>query len=231
MVVELNATLVEKKDLTHNTKLFFLQLDDSFSFIPGQFIMVNADPSDRSLSRAFSIASLPNDQNILELCIKILPTGKVSSLLDALPLKSRLSVKGPFGHFILRSKEKELVFIAAGTGIAPFRSILHSLAKGNSKTPISLFYRFKSDADKLFYGELEALKQKLPQLKIVYSVSNPSPAWSGESVRIHECITKYIKNPEKKDVYICGPPMMVQETIPALVGLGFNSDTIYKEAW
>tara|TARA_Y100000310_G_scaffold334233_1_gene413477 strand:+ start:10472 stop:11161 length:690 start_codon:yes stop_codon:yes gene_type:complete len=229
--METEATLIEKKDLTHDTKLFFLQLDNSLSFSPGQFVMVNVDKSDKTLSRAFSIASLPNDENIIELCIKILPHGTVSLLFDSLPLQSRLSVKGPLGPFSVRSKEKELVFIAAGTGIAPIRSMLFSLAKENSKTPISLFYRFKSDADKLFYGELEALKQKLPQLKIIYSVSNPSPAWSGESVRIHECIKKYINNPENKDVYICGPPMMVQDTIPALVELGFNTNTIYKEAW
>jgi len=155
----------------------------------------------------------------------------VSSRLDKLEINTKVFMKGPYGQFIPRSSEREVVFVAAGTGLAPIRAMLHDLAEKKCSVPLWLFYRFKSEADLLFYGELEALKQRLPTLKIIYSVSNPSPTWSGESMRIHECISKYIANPEKKCVYVCGPPLMVKETMPVLEKLGFDPEHMFKEAW
>ena len=233
MIIETQATLVNKQSLTQDTRLltFQVETEEEFSFTPGQFVMINVDPTDKKMTRAFSIASIPNEQDLIELCVKVIPNGAVSSQLDKINIHETVNMKGPYGSFMLQKPTRPIVLIACGTGIAPLRSMLRSLAEQQTQQPISLFFRFKTEADYLFHGEFEALKNKLPQLKLIPSVSTPSPTWEGETERIQHIITNHITDFANVDVYLCGPPEMVKDTIPALEKYGCPLGNIHKEAW
>lgn len=228
---DLEGALIAKKRLSSDVCLFTIRLvDKTFTFTPGQFMMLSMTP-DRGLARAFSICSPPSKKNILEFCMKILPKSVLSEKLDKIPLETKLYLKGPFGAFTLKPTKKDIVLIAGGTGIAPLRSMMSSLLEQNASNNIWLFYRFKNPEEYLFKEEWEAAVQQHKNFKLIPSLSNHHPSWNHETERIHDLITKYIKDPAKAECYICGPPPMVKDTLEALPKLGFAPESLHKEAW
>ena len=230
-IIETTGVLTEKKTLSPDTRLFIFRPKQEIAFQPGQFMMINPCPDDTTYKRAFSVASAPKKDKMIELCIKIVPDGKVSPLIDQLDLGSELWIKGPYGVFTLRPGEREIIFIAGGTGIAPFRSMLNQLASEKTTRKCWLFYRFKNPEDFLFKEEFLELAKKYSWFTFVSSLSNHANDWQHETKRIHDVIYNYIAEPKKHDVYVCGPPLMVKETIASLIEQGFDPEHIYKEAW
>ncbi len=94
-----------------------------------------------------------------------------------------------------------------------------------------LFYRFKNQEDFLFKEELENCAKENKKFTLVTSVSNPSTTWKGETERVHTIIKKYVSTAENKEIYICGPPQMVDETISNLLTQGFTKEQIHREVW
>ncbi len=119
------GTLTERKQLSADTSLFVIQLDRPITFIPGQFGMLSI-LNDQKEMKPFSFCSLPNS-SIVEFCVKIYPDGRFSPKLFEKEIGSTVEVKGPFGLFALKESTSDLIFIAAGTGIAPLRSIINFL--------------------------------------------------------------------------------------------------------
>ena len=128
-----DSTLVEIKDLTHNTKLFTLKVDseDRFEFEAGQFITLDLPIGEKKRDgwRSYSIANTSNDQNLIELCIVRLEGGAGTHyLFDIAEEGTNIRFKGPSGHFVLpEDKSKNIVCICTGTGIAPFRGMWQAL--------------------------------------------------------------------------------------------------------
>lgn len=229
--IETTGILKEKKILSPDTRLFIFQPKQDIAFQPGQFVMINPSPDDTTCKRAFSVASAPKKNHTLELCIRIVPDGRVSPMLDRLQQGSEIWMKGPYGVFTLRSSERDFIFIAGGTGIAPFRSMIHQLITNQTTKRCWLFYRFKNPEDFLFAEEFRQLATTHSWFTFVPSLSNHTPTWQHEKKRIHDVICNYIAEPKNYDVYVCGPPLMVKETIASLIEQGFDAEHIYKEAW
>lgn len=228
---EYEGTLTAKKKLAPIISLFTISVQDkSFSFAPGQFMMLSMTP-DRGLARAFSICSSPGKKNALEFCMKINQNSAVSEKLEQAAIETKVYLKGPFGMFALQPTTKEIVFIAGGTGIAPIRSMIQTLLQQDIKKRIWLFYRFKTQEEYLFKEELESFARQQKNFKLVLSVSNPAPEWRHETERVQSIIAKYIKDPGKAECYVCGPPPMVKDLMEELPDLGFMPDAIHKEAW
>lgn len=218
----IDAEILEVVKETDNVSLVRLSVKD-FQFKPGQWISLWCDDfleegTDKPLRRAFSIASLPGEY--LELCIA---RGKALSafLMDAKP-GTKVHFNGPFGLFCLNDA-KELMFLAGGTGVAPFRPMIHEALKKN--IPVTLIYSVRDEESIIYKEELEALTSN-PNFKLIITLTRQN--WDGETGRIPTFLEKYYK---PCDVYICGPPVMVESCETKLIELSLPKDKIHAEKW
>jgi len=223
------AEIKKIEQLAKDAKSITLEVKDTkiFSFTPGQFVMVAREDNPK-VRRAFSIASAQS-KNTFELCIREFPDGGLSTTLCKSREKDRLLIDGPYGNFTLRETEADLILIAAGTGIAPIRSMLQSVKDTNKK--IWLLYRFKDLSDYLYKNELEKIARENKNIQVIASTNKNGSEWTGETERIQNFFAKYITDINNKEVYICGPPDMVRDTIKYLEEFGFSKEQLHKEMW
>src|SRR5580693_718981 len=99
-----------------------------FGFVAGQWLSFKTNKADgEEIVRAYSIASAPYGDNSFALCLNRVQDGFMSNFLCDMKEGDEIGCQGPFGDFILRPPMRDTVFIATGTGIAPFRSMLRWL--------------------------------------------------------------------------------------------------------
>src|SRR5215475_14798748 len=147
--MEFDAVVTEIIPETADTKTLRCTRPADFDFLPGQFVNVTlALPGGQRVRRAYSIASSPLEPE-LDLTVRLLPGGLVSPILTNEVAKGdRLSLKGPYGRFVL--EDKRLVWIAGGSGIVPFRSMWRYIDQKALSTPFLLLYAVQ-DVDHLIY--------------------------------------------------------------------------------
>src|SRR6266403_6070749 len=126
----LDARVLRSTALSEFTKHIDLEVNGvtRFGFVPGQWLSVKANtPDGEEMTRAYSIASPPSENGHVSFCLNRVQDGFMSNHLCDLEEGAKIAFQGPFGDFILRPPLRDTVFIATGTGIAPFRSMLHWL--------------------------------------------------------------------------------------------------------
>jgi len=123
--------IVRSDRLTDNIIILELKLPEELNFKGGQFVLVYQKVGDRVENRAFSISSKPS-QKTIEILVRKYEDGKISPKLFELREGDKLKIRGPFGMFTVKEDLKEeVVFIAAGAGIAPLRSMIHEILENN----------------------------------------------------------------------------------------------------
>src|SRR5258706_1123710 len=132
----LQASLARSRPLSEFTKHLEFEVKGvpHFGFVPGQWLSLKASTLEgEEITRAYSIASPPADDARIAFCLNRVQDGFMSNHLCDLPEGGEITFQGPFGSFILRPPLRDTVFIATGTGIAPFRSMLHWLLADPSR--------------------------------------------------------------------------------------------------
>lgn len=229
-----SVTAVEQLSLDVRGFRCAFDTNSDFHFLAGQFVMVNLHDADKKpVRRAYSIASSPKNTKQIELCVKIYPEGKASTIFETMNIGQQLDIEGPYGKFTLHDATPELVFIGAGAGLAPLRSMIHHVFETGTKKKITLFFGFRSEHDFLYKEELTDLAKHHPNFKLIVSASQPqTTSWRNETGRINLVLPKYLKDTTPdKEFYICGPSAMVHDTIKALEDLGCKREQIYIDAW
>src|SRR5208282_2171993 len=124
------ARLVRSVALSELTKHLEFEMNghSRFGFVAGQWLSFKTDmPDGEEITRAYSIASPRSDDKRFALCLNRVQDGFMSNFLCDMKKGDEIRCQGPFGDFILRPPMRDTIFIATGTGIAPFRSMLHWL--------------------------------------------------------------------------------------------------------
>jgi len=197
---------VEK--LSDSTISFSIELDDpsALTFLPGQYVNVQIPGTD--LTRAYSFSSPPGSA-IASFVVRNVPNGRMSQYLsDVAKPGDAISFAGPNGSFYLREIKRPALFLAGGTGIAPFLSMLDYLAVAGSAQPIKMVFGVTNDMDLVAFERLDAVKSKLPGFEYRTVVA------SAESTHERKgYVTEHIEsdwlNSGDVDVYLCGPIAMV----------------------
>ena len=227
------TTKLTKVDvLNPSVKLFRFDFEKPFPFAAGQFVMIHlTDENGKAIKRAYSIASSPKNKNYIELCIRKVEGGNATSILFGLKEGDTVSISGPLGKFQLKENpDKDIIFVAGGTGIAPIRSMLHTLPIATMKNKFWFYFGINSLADYLFEEELKPFLA-LKNFKLVLVVKG-DPAWKGEKGFIsEEVMKKYTPNLSDKEIYMCGPPVMLRFIKAYLPNLGAKPEQIYIDAW
>lgn len=235
MAIETYTAQVESvKNLTHDVRRLDLKLIEpkAITFKPGQFISFEMpDPqTGRLLTRAYSIASQPSRSGVITLLFNLVSGGPGSSFLFHLTDGEKVQFKGPAGHFYLRDDpERELLFVASGTGIAPIRSMLLTNAERPDPRPATLFWGLRSQRDLYDQEELAELSRRAPTLTAITTLSRPEPGWSGESGRVLRLIEERISSVKNLAVYLCGNSAMIADVTTLLRKKGLCP--IYREKY
>ena len=235
MPIETFTAQVESiENLTHDVRRIDLRLIEpkTIAFKPGQFISFEMpDPqTGRLLTRAYSIASQPSRSGVITLLFNLVSGGPGSGFLFHLKAGEKTQFKGPAGHFYLREDpERELLFVASGTGIAPIRSMLLANAERSNPRPATLFWGLRSQRDLYDQEELAELTSQTPTLTVITTLSRPEPGWLGESGRVLRLIEERITSVKNLAVYLCGNSGMIADATSLLQKKGLCP--IYREKY
>lgn len=189
-----------------------LPAGESFQFRPGQYIdFLLADGQRRS----FSIANIPNEDNILELHVRLIPGGQFTGhVFSALKERDILRFEGPLGSFFLRHGPEEamrpIVFLASGTGFAPVRAIIEDMVARGIRRPVAL-YRGARELHQLYLQDIPPHWKQLTGFRYVQVLSGPAPeGWSGRCGRLPQAVMDDIPDLSGHEVYACGSPKMIE---------------------
>lgn len=192
-----------------STIILSLKLDnpEALNFLPGQY--VNLQVPGGGEHRAYSFSSKPGAAHVSFL-IRNVPSGRMSVWLThhAEP-GVRMLFMGPNGSFFLRPVERPVLMLAGGTGLAPLLSMLEVLAETGTNQPIHLIYGVTSDGDLVEIERLAALAARIPTLTWTSCVANPASAHPLKGYVTHHLTDAHL-NAGDCDVYLCGPPPMVE---------------------
>src|SRR5438128_7697089 len=131
----LNATLIKSVPLSSSAHhlTFRVESEEMLEFLPGQSIRIEVPIQGSSMPFPYSIASAPRGDNCFELCLRRGSKGSAAARLCELNEGMQVRSTRPRGVFVLQQPVSDAVFLAAGTGIAPIRSMLHWLQKNNDR--------------------------------------------------------------------------------------------------
>ncbi|KTB95214.1 NADH oxidase [Pseudomonas syringae ICMP 11293] len=180
-------------------------LDQAPAFLPGQYVNIAVPGGHQTRSYSFSSRPGATEASFL---IKQVPGGLMSTWLAAASTGEQVSMTGPLGSFYLRAVTRPLLFLAGGTGLAPFLAMLEVLAEQGETQQICLIYGVTRDQDLVMVDALQAFSDRLPNFSFVTCVADPAT--------VHPCqgyVTQHMSegalNTGDVDVYLCGPPPMV----------------------
>lgn len=231
------TTTIEKMaDLgVQETRHFKLAFEPGveFDFEAGQFlnILVPETAEHKALKRPYSIASPPIWKGYVDLCWKRVKDGIATNYLWTLKPGDKLQIQGPLGRFTARKPlPKTIIFISTGTGIAPFRSMMHTLLHEGADCDLLNIFGNRYEEDVLYKEEFEQLAAKHPNLRNVFTVSRPK-TWKGETQYVQHMLKKHIPDAREKHIYICGLTNMINEVVAAATEMGFAKEQIFYEKY
>jgi ferredoxin-NADP reductase len=228
------ATVEGVTDFGNDTRHFDLAFEPGqrMNFIPGQFVAVLCPKDGKVIRRAYSIASPPEEDRGLALIVKLVQGGVVTTWFWSLKRGDKIRVHGPFGRFVLPERiDFDVAFVAVGTGIAPFRSMIRHLLPRGFERRIQLLFGTRYESSIPYHEEWLDLAMRYPGFSYVPTISRPSPSWTGERGYVQTKIEKLFPNPQGKRVYICGLTEMIQAVQEACLKQGFRKDQIFSEKY
>lgn len=175
------------------------------AFLPGQYVNIGVPGSGDHRSYSFSTA--PGDRS-LGFLIKKIPGGLMSTWLARARPGDRLDLTGPMGSFYLREGDGPLLFLAGGTGLAPFLSMLEVLARAGSRRHIHLIYGVTRDLDLVLVDEVAAYAGRLPNFTFATVVADPASDHPRKGW-VTQHMPQDMLAAGEVDVYLCGPTPMV----------------------
>lgn len=201
-------------------------------FKPGQFVQVFIPQPDKPRRTSYSIASPPQYTDFFELCVTHVEGGRSSTYLHSLKKGDKVTAMGPLGKFTHPEPlPRDPVFIATGSGIAPFRSMLgDQLGRGTDRT-LYLLFGNRFDDDILYQKEFEALAKQKPNFKYFFTLSRPTDKWKGSKGYVQEKISEFVPKPQDKDFYICGLSKMINDVQDKLLSLDVPKEQIHYEKY
>ncbi|AZD37026.1 Benzoate 1,2-dioxygenase, ferredoxin reductase component [Pseudomonas chlororaphis subsp. aurantiaca] len=223
-----DATISAVRQLSDSTIALSIKGEalSKLAFLPGQYVNLGVPGSEQT--RAYSFSSLQRDGEVSFL-IRNVPGGLMSSFLTGLAKAGdHMSLAGPLGSFYLRDIRRPLLLLAGGTGLAPFTAMLEKIAEQGSEHPLHLIYGVTNDFDLVEMDRLEAFAARIPNFSFSACVANPESRHP-----LKGYVTQHIEpqhlNDGDVDVYLCGPPPMVEAVSQFIRDQGIAPANFYYE--
>ncbi|MBF0147093.1 MAG: ferredoxin--NADP reductase [Magnetococcales bacterium] len=249
-----NATVIQRVNITPRLSIFRIRPDEDFKFSAGQFTVLglthaaprlpDADAEEpdptrqaRLIRRAYSISSGSQEQEFVEFFISLIGSGQLTPRLFCLKVGDRLFMgTKATGVFTLDrvASDKQLLLIGTGTGLAPYMSMVRTLALGEGcpVRPMVVLHGARYSWDLGYRAELESLGRACGGFRYLPVITRPQddPSWNGLTGRLDRILdlpelSKQIGfslNPQSCHVFLCGNPEMVEGVATLLQGRGFD---------
>lgn len=229
--------VVEIVDLNYDTRKIRLDLiePEEIEFTPGQYIQLEIPPYGKTpepVYRAYSIASPQPQKDEIELIIRLAPGGICTTyIFELLEEGEHLNMNGPYGEFYLRDSDREIIFVAGGTGIAPILSILDQMAREDIQRDATLFYGANEMRDFYLQDALREYQEKIPNFTYVPVLAQPKEEneWEGATGLVTEPLEERIEDASTQEFYLCGSPGMIDAVIDTLEPQGLTEDRTFYD--
>ncbi|MBT3274811.1 MAG: 2Fe-2S iron-sulfur cluster binding domain-containing protein [Spirochaetales bacterium] len=220
-VKEYRATVSLVKELTYDIKEVNFQLIEpvEIKHRPGQYVQIMAQGPEGPVFRAYSISSPSSKHDGIQLIVRLVPEGIASTYIHNLKEGDEVIFTGPYGEFRLsENPNTEIICVGGGAGMAPISCIIHSIYEKWPDRSCHLYFGCRSMKDVFYLDDFQKLAAKHPNLKIHYALSEPSEVdkWDGDTGFIHLSVDKWIKDDEKRQAFLCGPPPMIDAVTEVL---------------
>jgi ferredoxin-NADP reductase len=234
-------TLIESQEIAQGVRhLTFVRADNEpFSFIPGQFVNLHFPVNDEMLQRSYSVATITTEPSAqIELALSHVSGGRASEFLFNMPIGHTIAASGPFGRLVLRDEEqpKRYIFVATGTGVTPYRSMLPELAKRmkTGATKIVLLSGARTPDEILYQDEFLSFMRRHPDFSFYSCCSRALSEVEHTHERkgyVQETFAELALTPGEDIIYLCGNPHMVDAAYQLLLDIGFDKQSIRREKY
>lgn len=231
------ARLTRSTSLSEYTKHVEFEVNGlpRFGFVPGQWLSLKATtPDGEEITRAYSIASPPSENGRFAFCLNRVQDGFMSNHLCDMREGEEITFQGPFGSFILRPPLRDTIFIATGTGIAPFRSMLHWLLADQRRHEgrhFWLLFGVRYEQDIYYRDEFERLAAEHANFQFLPTLSRGGPEWKGLRGYVQDHLLEIVGDRTDMHAYICGLDKMVSANRELLKSLGWDRKQILYEKY
>lgn len=228
----MSARLVNWREIAPEIRHFVFEVPEveHLHFFPGQFVSLSHPIGERTITRAYSIASVPQG-NRFELCLNRVQDGLFSPHLFEMESGESVSMQGPLGTFFWRRPVGSSILVATGTGIAPFRGMLQEELSSDNEAHITLILGARYQQGLLYREEFEELAAKHPRFRFWPTVTRPDDQWKGRTGRVQPHLLEALDGRTEGHVYICGLKEMVDDVRAKLKGMGFDRKQIVYEKY
>jgi NAD(P)H-flavin reductase len=213
---------------------FELMEPHRIDFQAGQYIILTVD-EEKGIRRNYSIASGPEMNHAIELLIDIWPKGSGSMYLASLAPGDEIEFVGPVGSFMVKEEDRELLFVATGSGIAPLRAmVFDQLITKKNTNPIRLWWGMRYQKDCFWVEDFDVLEKEHSNFQWDLSLSRPPEGWPLHSGHVTGHVLEYVKQVSSKKrqslvVYLCGNRQMIEEVSTNLKEVGILDNQIHFE--
>jgi CDP-4-dehydro-6-deoxyglucose reductase len=232
----MEARLIESREIAPGVRHFGFEAVgvERLEFLPGQFTSFTDVIEGKKITRAYSLASAPSGTNRFELCLNRVEEGHLSPRLFEMQPGDCMEMRQPLGMFVLRQPPRDSIFVATGTGVAPFRSFLQAHLNASSPA-FTLLFGVRYESHLLYRDEFEEMARRYPQFRFWPTLTRPDEGWTGRQGRVQAHLTEAAGATGEKsddlDFYLCGLKEMVNDVRSVLKSQGFDRKQIFYEKY
>lgn len=228
------ATLAKIEFLTPRVKGLRFQLPEGklIHFRAGQFVQMFIPTPEKVRRTSYSVASPPFDKDHVDLCVTLVRDGVSSNYLHGMREGDKIQMMGPLGKFTQPDPlPRDTVFIATGSGVAPFRSMIQERLYKKTERTLYLLFGNRHEHDIIYRKEFEALAANHGNFRTFLTLSQPDSNWPGRKGYVQDCVAEFVPDPASKDYYICGLVKMIDAVVAKLLSLGVPKEQIHYERY
>jgi len=233
-VKTLGCHVSSKNKLCHDVISLQLSLDNNerLQYLAGQYIEFVLEDGKR---RAFSIANAPHKDNFLELHIRHVDGGIFTDFLfESMPENSSLQMQGPLGSFYLREgRKRPIIMMGGGTGFGPIKAMIEHIEHVGFDQKIYLFMGVRALRDLYMNDMVTQWLAKNSNLVFTPILSEPMDEdnWNGEIGFVHQAVAKQFVDLSEFDIYMSGPPPMVNTAVDVFVQQNAKKENMFSDAF
>lgn len=199
-------------------------------YLAGQYVDILLPGGRR---RAFSIASPPSREDHLELHVKHVPGGDFTEhVFEGMKAGEILRLEGPLGTFFVRGgSDRPMIMVAGGTGFAPLKAMLETLLEHGDPRQIRLYWGARNAGELYMHERAREWERRHRHLEFVPVLAEPDAGWRGRTGLVHEAVLHDHPSLAAFDVYMSGPPAMIDAGRHGFIAAGLPDDRLFYDSF